>query len=87
MNKTPTMEKLEAQRQTEIGQLVRDALDRHRGDKNMVMLVALDLGVTDATVYNWCGRLRIDVEDYRLQKSEEELFGSDGVDGTQEAEG
>ena len=30
-----------------------------------MMLVAVDLEVTDATVYRWCEELGIDIDEYR----------------------
>ena len=63
--KSPTQEKLEAQRQGNIRDIVVDALKRHQGRKNMVMLVSVDLEVSDATLYRWCEDLSINIDDYR----------------------
>ena len=68
MNKSATQEKLEAQRNQDIGDIVRGALRKFRGRKNFMMLVAVELGVTDATVYRWCDELGIDIDDYRKQE-------------------
>ena len=61
MTKTPTQEKLEAQR----GKIVRDALEERRGQKHMVTIAAMDLGVTDATLYQWCREVGVDIDEYR----------------------
>ena len=65
MQKSPTQEKLEAQRQRDIRDIVVDALLRHRGRKNMAMLVSVDLEISDATLYRWCEELGIDIDEYR----------------------
>ena len=65
MNKTPTQEKLEAQQGKDIGEVLRSALSIRRGQKHMVALAALDLGLTDATVYQWCREFSIDIDEYR----------------------
>ena len=65
MQKSPTQEKLEAQRQADIRTIVTGSLTRYRGRRNMLMLVAVDLEVSDATVYRWCDDLGIDIDDYR----------------------
>ena len=31
----------------------------------MVTLAAIDLGVTDATLYQWCREFGIDIDEYR----------------------
>ena len=63
--RTTVQEILEAQHQKGIREIVSDALKLHRGRRNMVGLAAVDLGVTDATVYNWCRDLGIDIHEYR----------------------
>ena len=64
-DKSPTQRMLEAQRQKSIRDIVVGTLESHRGRKNLVMAVALDLGVSDVTVYRWCEDLGINVDDYR----------------------
>ena len=63
--KTDRQSLLEAQRHQDIQDIVAGALEKYRGRRNMVMLVAVDLEVTDATVYRWCDDLGIDITDYR----------------------
>ena len=65
MNKSPTQEKLEAQRNQDIPDIVVGVLEKYRARRNMMMLVAVDLEVTDATVYRWCEDLGIDIDEYR----------------------
>ena len=56
---------LELQRAKPIVEILREALEKNRGKRFQVTLVALDLGVTDATLYNWCETLGIDIDEYR----------------------
>ena len=65
MTKTPMQEKLEAQRGKDIAEVLRDALETRRGQKHMVTIAAMELGVTDATLYQWCREFGIDINDYR----------------------
>ena len=65
MAKTPMQEKLEAQRGRDIAQILQEALEARRAQKHMVTIAAMDLGVTDATVYQWCREFGIDVDEYR----------------------
>ena len=65
MGLTPTQEKLVAQRGKDVRTIVMEALEERRGQKHMVIRVALDLGVTDATVYQWCREFAIDIDEYR----------------------
>ena len=62
---TPTQEKLEAQKGRDIATVLREALDARRGQKHMVVFASLDLGVTDATFYQWCREFSIDIDEYR----------------------
>ena len=68
MPKSPTQEKLEAQRHRDIRNVVVDSLLLHHGRKNMVMLVAVDLEISDATLYRWCDDLGIDIDEYRKRE-------------------
>ncbi len=70
MAKSPTQEKLEAQRNQDIRDIVIGAFLKYRGRKNMLMLVALDLDVTDATIYRWCDQLAIDIDECRRPAAE-----------------
>ena len=65
MVKSPTQEKLEAQRNQDIREIVAGALERFRGRKNLLPLVAVDLGVSGMTVYRWCEDLGINIDEYR----------------------
>ena len=58
MMKSPTQEKLEAQRKKDIRDIITGVLEKFRGRRNFMMLVAVDLEVTDATVYRLVRRVR-----------------------------
>ena len=63
--KTDKQMLLEVQRGKAVEEILRESLAAHRGQRNMTMLVAVELGVSDATVYNWCEDLGINIDDYR----------------------
>ena len=63
--KTDRQTVLELQRSKPIEEILREALENNRGSKFLMTYVALDLQVTDATVYNWCSDLGIDIDEYR----------------------
>ena len=63
--KTDRQTVLELRRGKPIVEILRESLEKNRGKRFLVALVALDLGVTDATVYNWCETLGIDIDQYR----------------------
>ena len=63
--KTDRQTVLELQRAKPIEKILREALEAHRGRKFQVTRVAMDLKVTDATVYKWCEDLGIDIDEYR----------------------
>ncbi len=65
MLKSYTQQKLEAQRGGDIREIVIDSLRQHRGLRNMVVLVSVDLEITDTTLYRWCEDLGIDIDEYR----------------------
>ena len=65
MIKSPTQEKLEAQRKKDIRDIITGVLEKFRGRRNFMMLVAVDLEVTDATVYRWCDEFGIDIDEHR----------------------
>ena len=65
MARTPTQEKLEAQHGKPIAEILRDALEVRRGQKNFITFVAIDLDLTSATIYHWCRELGIDIEPYK----------------------
>ena len=62
---TPTQEKLQFQQGKDIETILKDALESRRAQKHMVARAALDLELTDATVYQWCREFGIDIDDYR----------------------
>ena len=65
MTKTPTQQKLEAQRGKDIAVILMEVLESRRCQKHMVTTAAFDLGVTDATLYQWCREFGIDIDEYR----------------------
>ena len=65
MEKSPTQEKLEAQRWMDIHDIVAQTLNQHRCQKYMVMLAAVDLGISDVTVHRWCDQVGIGISEYR----------------------
>ena len=65
MFKSYKQQKLEAQRDQTIEDIVVGALEFFRGRKNILTLVAADLNVKTATLYNWCHDLGISIDEYR----------------------
>ena len=65
---TPTQEKLEAQKGKNVRSILIEAMETRRGQKHMIARVAFDLGLTDATVYQWCREFNINIDDYRRQE-------------------
>lgn len=64
--KSYTQQALEAQHGNKpTKQILLEALDSRRGEKNLVQKVALHLGLSDATIYNYCRDLNIDLSQYR----------------------
>ena len=47
------------------GRILRDTLEEYRGHRNQVARVAVALNLSNATVYNWCRDLGIDIDEYR----------------------
>ena len=70
--KTDRQALLEIQRSKPISDIVREALEKYRGRKSQVTLASLDMGITDASVYNWCEQLGIDIDAYRRPAAQEE---------------
>ena len=64
-SKSPTQLMLEAQRQLDIKDILLESLESHRTRKSLVLFVAVDLGVSDVTVYRWCEDLGIALDEYR----------------------
>ncbi len=67
--KTDRQHLLEIQRRKPIADIVRETLERHRGKKLLVALAGIDLGVSDATFYNWCDQLNIDIDEYKADRA------------------
>ena len=58
---TDRMALLEAQQGKPIKEIIEAALARHRGQPHQLELAARGLGVSDATLRQWCFRLGIAV--------------------------
>ena len=65
MDKTDRQVILELQHGKTIEAVLRDTLAKFRGRKSYVALSAIDLGLSDATLYGWCEELGIDIKEYR----------------------
>ena len=63
--KTDKQMLLEIQHGKPVEDILRESFAAHQGRRNMAMLVAVDLEVSDATIYNWCEDLGINIDDYR----------------------
>lgn len=55
---------LEAEHGKDIGQITTSTLEAHRGQPKLVLQASMDLGVTGATLYNWCHALGITISYY-----------------------
>ena len=76
--KTDRQALLEVQHGKPVKDILLESLAKHRGQRNMTMLVGIELSVSNATIYNWCDQLGIDIAGYRRP--------SDAVSPGQEAE-
>ena len=56
---------LEAQRSKGMADILREALEGRRDQKHFFTIAAMELGVTDATLYQWCREFGIDINEYR----------------------
>lgn len=65
MLKTDKQLLLEAQRGKDLKEILIESLQAHRGKKNMILAVALDVGVSHATIYDWCRDLGIDLNEFK----------------------
>ena len=72
MAKTREQLRLESLYGRPIREILIGALEAHRGQKNLASVVAIDLEVSDGTVYSWCRELAIDVSDYAHPRAVEE---------------
>ena len=50
---------------TLLSRVLAHVLEQHKGVKSAVQRASLELGVSDATLYNWCRDLGIDIDDYK----------------------
>ena len=41
--------------------VLRGALEKHRGKRNLVPLVSVEVGISNQTVYDYCRRLEINI--------------------------
>ena len=65
MAKTLLQEKLEHQHGKPIEEVLREVLQSNRGKKGLPILTAVELGISDGTLYWWCRELGIDIAEYR----------------------
>ena len=65
MLKSYPQQELEARWGKDIREIVPAVLAKHRGKPHLVMLAAIDLGVSDTTVHSWCRQMDINLDDYR----------------------
>lgn len=49
----------------EIKVVLEELLEKHRGKRNISVVIAAELGRSDRTINNWCRDLGIDLNDYR----------------------
>ena len=56
---------LETQHGKPVKAILEETLAKFAGRKSMAALVGIELGVTGATIYNWCDQLGIDIAGYR----------------------
>ena len=74
MRKTSLQALVESQHQKPLGEVLIDAFEAHRGEPNMLLLVAVQLGVSDTTVHSWCRQLQIDVSSFRSITAQQEIL-------------
>ena len=68
MYKTPTQRLLEAQRGSEIRDIVISELERVPGQFNVVQTAATSLDISHETLREWCANLGIDLQDYGVRR-------------------
>ena len=73
---TILQEKLEVQFGKDIRSVLVDALEARRGQTHFVARAALDLGITNATVYQWCREFGINIEPYRRPLADPDPAGT-----------
>lgn len=62
---TRTQAKLENRYNKPIKQILIDELEAHRYQRNMLMLIATKLLISQYTFSTWCKQLDIEIDDYR----------------------
>ena len=66
-NKTYAEQELESQRGFPVEQIIRDALDGLRGQTQIAEKLSVVLGVSKPTIYSWCAKYGIDIDEYRRE--------------------
>ena len=56
---------LELQRGMPIENVIHEVLMKYRGQSALVQRAALDIGVSDGTLYSWCEALGLEIDRYR----------------------
>ena len=51
-----------------IEDIIREVLEKRRGQSAFIQRAALDIGVSDGTLYSWCESLGIDIDIYRSRE-------------------
>ena len=71
MQKTTTQQLIEAQNPGEsIREVIEDVMKSRQGQRLLVSRAAIDMNISDATIYQWCRDLGIIVEGYRRSKED-----------------
>ena len=65
MLKSYAQQTLEADRGKDIEQIVHEAFEEQRGRRNIVVLVAANLGTSEPTLRAWCRDMGINIDNYR----------------------
>ena len=71
MQKTTAQQLLEARHPGKnIREIIEDVMRERQGQKLLVSRAAVDMDISDATLYQWCRDLGIAIEGYRKPKDE-----------------
>ena len=49
----------------DIKDIILESLDKHRGQRNLVVKVCADIDLSNPAFYSWCRDLDIDINDYK----------------------
>ena len=60
----------------DLDQILRDALEARRGQKRFVQLAASDLGLSDATLYQWAKQTGVSVDGYKYAEPVQPILES-----------